>query len=182
MEQHPLYRLYIDLNDKVTKIAAQNPSSSEGTSMDLSDIIVRLRDLESKKSLESDINALVTDVKLLKEENEKLKKELENFNKVDLLESRLYNLEIQPKVDLEPLNTRISILENNTYNDRLNLIENRISSVDQFSNNMTDLTYRVTEIEKRPDYENRINDLEKRPELSQRLSTLETIVNNFSNS
>lgn len=182
MEQHPLYRLYIELNDKVTKLAAQGPSSSEGQTMDLSDIIVRLRDLESKRSLEPDVNELVNAVRSLRDENEKLKKELVQLNKIDLLESRLYNLEIEPKVDLEPLNIRISNLENNTYNDRLNSIENRISSVDQFSNNMTDLTYRITEIEKLPNYESRIDNLEKRPELSQRLSVLETIVSKFSDS
>ena len=157
--------------------------------MDLSDIIVRLRNLESRPTLESTINELSESVRLLKEDNEKIKKELEQLNKINLLETRIYNLEIEPKIDINPLNSRVSNLENTDYNDRLTAIDNRLSSVDQFSNTITDLTYRIIEIEKRPNLseqlsniDNRITEIEKRPELSQRLSILETIVNNLSES
>lgn len=166
MEQHPLYRLYIDLNDKVNKLINQTPSTVVSGSLDLSDVMVRLDKLESKLSLESVINELSASVKLLKEENEKLKKDLERLNKVDNLESRVYNIEVEPKVDIMPINERLNILENNNYNERLNLAESKITTTEQYINTITDLTYRIGEVE-------------KRPELSQRLSAIETIITNL---
>ena len=166
MEQHPLYRFYIDLNDKVNKLSNQTPSTSVGGSMDLSDVMVRLDKLESKLALEGVVYELSASVKLLKEENAQLKSDLERLNKLDNLEARVYKLEVEPKVDLAPVNDRLTNLENTNYNDRLNTTEAKLTSVEQYVNSISDLTYRVGEVE-------------KRPELSQRLSAIETIVANL---
>jgi len=167
MEQHPLYRLYVQLNDKVDKlVSGTSDVSTTGNSLDLTDIIVRLKELESKPSVDVILHRLSIEIDNLKRENEELKKQLEYLNKVDNLEARVYNIEVEPKVDIEPLKTRLTEIENADYNNQLTTINNRINPIEQYVNSLSDLSYRVGEIE-------------KRPELSQRLSAIETIISNL---
>ena len=167
MEQHPLYRLYVQLNDRVDNLSSRSSDlGATSGSLDLSDIIVRLKELESKPSVDGVLHHLSVSIETLKRENEELKKQLEILNKVDNLESRVYNLEVEPKVNIEPLNNRLVNLENNNYNEQFADINNRLSPMEQYVNSISDLSYRLGEVE-------------KRPELSQRLSAVETIVSNI---
>ena len=166
MEQHPLYRLYIQLNDRVDKLSSQSPEFSSTNSVDLSDIIVRLKELESKPSVDGVLHQLSVSIENLKRENEELKKQLELLNKIDNIEARIYNLEVEPKVNVEPLNNRLVNLENNNYEEQLSNLNNRLNPMEQYVNSISDLSYRLGEVE-------------KRPELSQRLSAVETIISNI---
>jgi len=166
MEQHPLYRLYVELNDRVNNISSKSSELGTSSSLDLSDIIVRLKELESKPSIDGVLHNISLSIESLKRENEELKKQLELLNKVDNLETRIYNLEIEPKINIEPLNNRLINLENNNYNELLTDINNRLTPMEQYVNSISDLSYRLGEVE-------------KRPELSQRLSAIETIVSNI---
>ncbi len=166
MEQHPLYRLYIQLNDRVDKLSLQSPQLGNNNSLDLSDIIVRLKELESKPSIDGVLNQLSISIENLKRENEELKRQLEILNKVDNLEARIYNIEIEPKINIEPLNNRLINLENTNYKEQIVNLENRLNPMEQYVNSITDLSYRIGEVE-------------KRPELSQRLSAVETIISNI---
>lgn len=166
MEQHPLYRLYVELGDKIDKIASNGPIT--GASADFSDIIVRLNQLEAKPSYDEVINQLSKSLEVLKRENEELKTQMEQLIKIENLEARIYNIEVEPKIDLTPVNNRLDNLENNNYNERITTLETRVDNVEQYIKTITDLTYRI-------------NDLEKRPELSQRLSAVETAISNMSN-
>ena len=118
MEQHPLYRLYVQLNERVDKLSSQSPEFASANSPDLSDIIVRLKELEAKPSVDGVLHQLSVSIETLKNENAELKKQLELLNKIDNLEARVYNLEVEPKVNVEPLNNRLIHLENNNYNEQ----------------------------------------------------------------
>jgi len=166
MEQHPLYRLYVQLNERVDKLSSQSPEFASANSPDLSDIIVRLKQLEAKPSVDGVLHQLSVSIETLKNENAELKKQLELLNKIDNLEARIYNLEVEPKVNIEPLNNRLINLENNNYNEQLIELNNRLNPMEQYVNSISDLFYRFGEVE-------------KRPELSQRLSAVETIVSNI---
>jgi DNA repair ATPase RecN len=166
MEQHPLYRLYVQLNERVDKLSSQSPEFASANSPDLSDIIVRLKELEAKPSVDGVLHQLSVSIENLKNENAELKKQLELLNKIDNLEARVYNLEVEPKVNVEPLNNRLINLENNNYNEQLTELSNRLNPMEQYVNSITDLSYRLGEVE-------------KRPELSQRLSAVETIISNI---
>jgi len=166
MEQHPLYRLYIQLNDKLDKLVLNTPELGNNNNLDLSDIIVRLKDLENKPSLDGVLHQLSISIENLKQENQELKKQLEILNKVDNLENRIYNIEVEPKINIEPINNRVINLENININEQFNKIENRLNPIEQYVNSIADLSYRLGEVE-------------KRPELSQRLSAVETIISNI---
>lgn len=164
MESNPLYRLYIQLNDKVDLLASQGVSSGGSSSTtDVSDLIVRLRELENRPSLEGVIHQLSNSIEELKRENESLKSQMECLHKFESIEGRLYNLEIEPKVNIEPLHARVANLENSNVNDIVANLDTRMNNTEQYTNIIPDLSYRV-------------NELEKRPELSQRLNAIEATV------
>ena len=165
MEQNPLYRLYLDLNDKVNKI---NNNSKLAESCDLTDFIVRLKALESKPSYDSVIENLTSKITKLETANEELKIKLEKLSKIDVLESRLYVLESEPKINLDSINERLSILEQNNIKNTLDDVSTRLTSVESNTNVIGDVSYRV-------------NELEKKPDLTQRLSAIEQIVTKLSN-
>jgi|LauGreDrversion4_2_1035121.scaffolds.fasta_scaffold07173_6 hypothetical protein len=165
MELNPLYRLYVSLNEKVDNlIATGGVSSSNGT--DLSDIIVRLRALEARSTFETEISAIMSKIGMLEKENEEMKIRLEGLNKLNDLETRIYNLEAEPKVNLEPLERRISVLEGKDYGERLVDLEGKIGTMEQIVNVITDMTARVGELERKPD-------------LVQRLSAMEGMISNL---
>jgi len=166
MENNPLYRLYLQLKDRVDILSSQGTVGGSGNSLDISELVVRLRTLENRPTNDSIINDLVNSVELLKQENEQLKLKLEAVNKFENIENRLYNLEVEPKITLEPLTQRVSELENNDYNQRLTALEVRLFSIEQYSNQIPDLTYRI-------------NDIEKKPDLTERLNTLESTIANL---
>jgi len=163
MESNPLYRLYVQLNDRVDLLASQSGSGGSSSTTDVSDIIVRLRELENRPSLEGVIHQLSNSIEELKRENESLKSQLGALNKFENIESRLYNLEVEPKVNIEPLNVRVANLENSGVNDRVGNLEARMNNTEQYTTVIPDITYRIGE-------------LEKRPELTQRLDAIEATV------
>ena len=201
MEQNPLYRLYIELNDKVDKILE---SSSDGTTYDLTDIIVRLKALETKPSYDNVISTLSAKINALENVNNELNVKLEKLNKVDNLEARVYVLESEPKINLDSVNERLDKLEKTNYSESLNEINNRLDTVESNISPISDISYRVNELEKKPDLSEslnevnnklttiesninsnndvsaRVNELEKKPDLTQRLSAIEQIVTNIS--
>lgn len=160
MESNPLYRLYMQLNDKVDLLTAQGVSGGSSSTTDVSDIVVRLRQLENRPSLEGVIHQLSNSIEELKRENESLKSHLECLNKFENIEARLYNLEIEPKVNIEPLNARVANLENSDVNDRVANLETRMNNTEQYTNVIPDLSYRVSELEKRPELSQRLNAIE----------------------
>lgn len=165
MENNPLYRLYLQLNDRVDKLSTSGNVGSGG-SADLSDVIVRIRDLENRPSVDGVIHELSKTVEVLKNENQELKSKLESLNKFENIEARLYHLECEPKVSVEPLTTRVNALESNDFNSRISQLESRVPVIEELNNQIPDLTYRIS-------------DLERRPDLSQRLNALETTVSNL---
>lgn len=162
MESNPLYRLYIQLKERVDVLSMQGnvTNGSGNSSMDVSDLVLRLRNLENRPTMENDLKELAASVANLKAENSELKSKLEVLNKFENIEGRLYTLEVEPKVVIEPLVNRLNVLEANDYDKRLTALESRLSSVEQFNNQIPDLTYRIGEIEKRPDLTQRLNALE----------------------
>jgi len=170
MESNPLYRLYLQLKDRVDVLSMQGTvtNGSSNPSMDVSDLLLRIRNLENRPTMEKDLKELTVAVANLKAENSEMKAKLDVLNKFENIEGRLYNLEVEPKVVIEPLVTRLNALEANDYEKRLTALESRFSSVEQFNNQIPDLTYRIGEMEKRPD-------------LSQRLNALESIVSSSKN-
>ncbi len=166
MENNPLYRLYVQLNDRVDSLVAQGGLSGSSSTTDVSDIIVRLRELENRPSFEGMIHQLSNSVEELKRENESLKAHLECLNKFEAIEARLYNVEVEPKVNIEPLNARITNLENSSVVDKVANLENRMNNTEQYTNIIPELSYRIS-------------DLEKRPELSQRLNAIEATIANL---
>lgn len=170
MENNPLYRLYIQLKDRVDVLSMQGnvTNGSGNSSVDVSDLVLRLRNLENRPTMENDLKELAASIANLKAENNELKSKLEVLNKFENIEGRLYNLEVEPKVVIEPLVNRLNVLEANDYDKRLTDLESRLSLVEQFNNQIPDLLYRISEMEKRPD-------------LTQRLNALESIVSSSKN-
>lgn len=159
MELNPMYRLYVELNDKVNNLIKNGNSSNSG-SADLSDIIVRLKGLELRPTNDGLISELSVSVKKLQNENVEMKKQLEQLGKINDLEGRVYNLEVAPKVDIKPLEDRLSKLEDDDLKAHLTILEGKIANMEQIVNAITDITYRLNEIEKRPDLNQRLNALE----------------------
>jgi len=170
MESNPLYRLIVQLNDRVdqlsNKLNNSSSVSSSSSSTDVSDLLVRIRELENRPSLENLVNDLSNSIQTLKNENQELRTQLEALNKFEAIEGRLYNLEVEPKVNIEPLNNRVNSLENNGLLDRVSNLEIKVINIEQYTNTIPDLTYRLA-------------DVERKPELSQRLDAVETMVANL---
>lgn len=160
MENNPLYRLYVQLKDRVDVLSSQATVGGSNGGPDISDVILRIRNLENRPSVDGILHDLSTSVDLLKKENQELKLKLEALNKFENIEERLYNLEVVPKVSLEPLNERVSVLETNDYEKRISALETRVSTMEQYSNQIPDLNYRIGDIEKRPDLSERLDKLE----------------------
>jgi hypothetical protein len=158
MEQHPLFRLYVQLNDKVNNMASAGGNLSGAA--DLSDIIVRLKALEAKPTNDSEINHLKSVIQNLENANNELREKVNYLNKVDNLEARIYNLETEPRVNHETINERLNNLENGNYQERITNLVNRLNSTEQVAGAITDLAYRLNEVEKRPDLTERVNGLE----------------------
>ena len=158
MELNPLYRLYVELNNKVDGLIKNGvPASTIG---DVSDLIVRIKNLETRPTYDSAIIDLNKNVKKLQLDMDEVNKKLEKLSKIENLESRLYNLETEPKVNIIPLDERVSTIENENYKENLVNLEQKIGNMEQLVNAITDITYRVNEIEKKPDLNQRISALE----------------------
>ena len=158
MELNPLYRLYVELNNKVDGLIKNGvPTSTIG---DVSDLIVRIKNLETRPTYDSVIIDLNKNVKKLQLDMDEVNKKLEKLSKIENLESRLYNLETEPKVNIIPLDERVSTIENENYKENLVNLEQKIGNMEQLVNAITDITYRVNEIEKKPDLNQRISALE----------------------
>ena len=158
MELNPLYRLYVELNNKVDGLIKNGvPTSTIG---DVSDLIVRIKNLETRPTYDSAIIDLNKNVKKLQLDIDEVNKKLEKLSKIENLESRLYNLETEPKVNIIPLDERVSTIENENYKENLVNLEQKIGNMEQLVNAITDITYRVNEIEKKPDLNQRISALE----------------------
>lgn len=158
MELNPLYRLYVELNTKVDGLIKNGvPSSTTG---DVSDIIVRLKNLETRPTYDSVIGELSANIKKVQLDLEEVKKKVDALNKIDNLELRIYNLEVEPKINIIPLEERVSKMENESYKENLVNLENKIGNMEQLVNAITDITYRLNEIEKKPDLNQRLSALE----------------------
>jgi len=158
MELNPLYRLYVELNNKVDGLIKNGvPSSSVG---DVSDLIVRIKNLETRPTYDSAIIDLNKNVKKLQLDIDELNKKVEKLSKIDNLESRIYNIETEPKINIIPLDERVSTIENENYKENLINLENKIGNMEQLVNAITDITYRINEIEKKPDLNQRLSALE----------------------
>lgn len=156
----------MELKDRVDSLSSQNNINSSTDSADMSDVIIRLRELEKRPLLDKMIHDLSVKIELLTQENKELKSKLDSLNKFENIETRLYNLEIVPKISLDPLNERLITLENNDFDSRINNQDQRLTTIEQYTNQISDLTYRI-------------NDIEKRPELSQRISVIESMLSNL---
>lgn len=158
MELNPLYRLYVELNNKVDGLIKNGvPTSTIG---DVSDLIVRIKNLETRPTYDSAIIDLNKNVKKLQLDMDEVNKKLEKLSKIENLESRLYNLETEPKVNIIPLDERVSTIENENYKENLVNLEQKIGNMEQLVNAITDITYRVNEMEKKPDLNQRLSALE----------------------
>lgn len=158
MELNPLYRLYVELNNKVDGLIKNGvPTSTIG---DVSDLIVRIKNLETRPTYDTAIIDLNKNIKKLQLDIDELNKKVEKLSKIDNLESRIYNLEIEPKINIIPLDERVSNIENENYKENLLNLENKIGNMEQLVNAITDITYRINEIEKKPDLNQRISALE----------------------
>jgi hypothetical protein len=159
MELNPLYRLYVELNKKVDGLINNGiPSNTVG---DVSDLIVRIKNLENKPTYDSAIIELTKNVKKLQLDVDELNKKFnEKISKIDNIESRIYNIESEPKINIIPLDQRVAKLEDENYKENLVNIENKIGQMEQLMNAITDITYRLNEVEKKPDLSQRISALE----------------------
>jgi len=157
MELNPLYKLHIQLSDKVDKLMQSNNISA---STDLSDIVVRLKALESKPSLEAEIINLKSVIQNLEATNNELKDKIAYLSKIDTIENRVYNIETEPKVNEESLKERLAALEDNNYQEQITNIVNRVNNIDPVVNTITDLSFRIGELEKRTDLTERVRGLE----------------------
>jgi len=159
MELNPLYRFYVELNNKVDGLIKNGvPSNSVG---DISDLIVRIKNLETRPTHDSVIIELSKNVKKIQLDLDDITKRLDaGLSKLDNLESRIYNLETEPKINIIPLDERVSKLENENYKDALTSLESKIGSMEQLVNAITDITYRLNEVEKKPDLNQRVSALE----------------------
>ncbi len=162
MELNPLYRLYLELNEKVETLKqASGITSGNGENVDLTDIIIRLRALEGRPTYESDIQELKTHVSNLQQENMDLKQKITFItSKIEQLENRIYNLESEPRVNIEPLTTRLDTLENLQLPEKISNVETRMSNVEQLSNTITDVSYRLNEVERKPELGERLYAIE----------------------
>lgn len=158
MELNPLYRLYVELNNKVDGLIKNGvPTTTIG---DVSDLIVRIKNLETRPTYDTAIIDLNKNIKKLQLDIDELNKKVEKISKIDNLESRVYNLEIEPKINIIPLDERVSNIENENYKENLLNLENKIGNMEQLVNAITDITYRINEIEKKPDLNQRLSALE----------------------
>jgi hypothetical protein len=157
MELNPLYRLYVQLNDKVNTLAENNTISS---TTDLSDIVVRLKAIESRPTVDNEIANLKSVIQSLEVSNNELREKIAYLSKIDTIEARIYNIETEPKVNLDDVNARLSALEEANYQERLSTIVNRINNIEPVANTITDLSFRISEVEKRADLTERIRALE----------------------
>lgn len=160
MELNPLYKLYVQLNDKVDSQMKLLASGVSGGGVDLSDIIVRLKALEGKVDLDKDVVELSIKVAGLEKENDDLKKRIEYLAKIDNIETRVYNLEVEPKVNLDPLEVRMNAVETCDYGERLARLEENMGNMEKVVNIITDINYRLGELERRPDLMQRLNAIE----------------------
>jgi peptidoglycan hydrolase CwlO-like protein len=159
MELNPLYRLYVELNTKVDGLIQNGvPSNSVG---DVSDLVVRIKNLETRPTYDSAIIDLTKNIKKVQLDLDEVIKRVDTgLSKIDNLESRIYNLETEPKVNIIPLDQRVSTIESANYNDALVNLESKIGNMEQLVNAITDITYRINEIEKKPDLNQRLSALE----------------------
>lgn len=157
MELNPLYKLYVQLNDKVDMLTNNNNISS---TTDLSDIVVRLKAIESRPSIENEINNLKSVIHNLENANNELKDKIAYLSKIDSIEARVYNIESEPKVNLDDINARLTAIEEANYQERFSTIVNRINNIEPVVNTITDLSFRIGEVEKRADLSERIRALE----------------------
>ena len=105
MELNPFYKMHLELKDKVEKLSQGGVVSGNA---DLSDIIVRLKNLESKPSVDSEVTTLKSTISNLETSNKELLDKINYLYKIDNLEGRIYNLETEPKYNDEDT-------ENNNY-------------------------------------------------------------------
>lgn len=157
MELNPFYRMHLELKDKVERLSQ---TSGNGGNVDLSDIIVRLKALEARPSVDNEINNLKTVISNLEASNKELQDKINYLSKIDNLEGRIYNLETEPKYNEDPIMKRFESLENNNYLEQINILTNRMNNTEQLTATLTDLYYRVSELEKKPDLSERVNGLE----------------------
>jgi len=160
MELNPLYRLYVELNKKVDELIKNGvPSTSSGG--DVSDLIVRLKNLETRPTYDSAIIELTKNIKKVQLDLDELTKRVDTgLSKIENLEARIYNLESEPKINIVPLDQRVSNIENQNYKENLINLESKIGNMEQLVNAITDITYRINEIEKKPDLNQRLSALE----------------------
>ena len=79
MELNPLYRLYVELNNKVDGLIKNGvPTSTIG---DVSDLIVRIKNLETRPTYDSVIIDLNKNVKKLQLDMDELNKKVEKLSK-----------------------------------------------------------------------------------------------------
>lgn len=157
MELNPFYKMHLELKDKVEKLSQGTGSSGN---LDLSDIIVRLKALETRSSMDGEINNLKDNISNLETTNKEFKDKINYLFKIDNLEGRIYNLETEPKYNDEIITQRFESIENNNYLERINTLTNRINSIEQLTGIITDLSYRISELEKRQDLTERVSGLE----------------------
>jgi hypothetical protein len=157
MELNPLYKLYVQLNDKVNTLTQNNNISS---TTDLSDIVVRLKAIESRPSIDNEIANLKSVIQSLETANNELREKIAYLSKIDSIEARVYNIETEPKVNLDDVNARLTAIEDANYQERITTIVNRINNVEPVVNTITDLSFRLGEVEKRADLSERIRALE----------------------
>jgi len=96
----------------------------------------------------------------LEKENDELKKRVEYLTKVDSIETRVYNLEVEPKTDLSGLEGRMTSVEARDYEERIMKLEENLANMEKIVNIITDINYRLGELEKRPDLVQRLNAVE----------------------
>jgi len=157
MELNPFYKMHLELKDKVERLTNNggiNPN------VDLTDIIVRLKNLETRPSLDNEVNNLKSVILNLETSNKELQDKINYLSKIDNLENRIYNLENEPKFNNDAIQQRFETLENNNYLERINTLTNRMNNSEQIIGNITDLSFRINELEKKPDLTERVNGLE----------------------
>ena len=112
------------------------------------------------KSKFSEVGLEKIDKEIFYHGNKELQDKINYLSKIDNLEGRIYNLETEPKYHEAPIMERFAALENNNYLERINTLTNRMNNTEQLTATLTDLSYRVVELEKKPDLSERVNGLE----------------------
>jgi 5'-deoxynucleotidase YfbR-like HD superfamily hydrolase len=110
--------------------------------------------------MDAEINNLKDNINNLEIVNKDFKDKINYLFKIDNLEGRIYNLETEPKYNDEVMTQRFESIENNNYLERINTLTNRINSIEQLTAIITDLSYRISELEKRQDLTERVSGLE----------------------